>query len=152
MLAAAPGPDNMYVLALSMSRGAKAACVLAAGLISGVIVHTLICAAGISILIVNSPKAFLCVKILGALYLGYLAISALRENPTENAKAAQSGKFSETSQKKLYLRGFMMNVLNPKVMLFFLALLPQFTRENADFAFWLQILVLARNLCWLRLS
>lgn len=142
LLSAAPGPDILYVLALSISKGARSALTLALGLVSGIVAHTAICAAGLSILIVNSPKAFWCVKIFGALYLAYLAYLALREDPKKNAQNASAQNSEKKSLKNLYARGIMMNLLNPKVLLFFIAFLPQFTRQDSQISIWLQIVIL----------
>lgn len=142
LLSAAPGPDILYVLALSISKGARSALTLSLGLVSGIVAHTAICAAGLSILIVNSPKAFWCVKIFGALYLAYLACLALREDPKQNAKSANAQNSEKKSLKNLYARGIMMNLLNPKVLLFFIAFLPQFTRSDSTFPIWIQIIIL----------
>jgi threonine/homoserine/homoserine lactone efflux protein len=122
-LTVAPGPDNIFVVTQGIARGRRAAVVTAWGMCSGVTVHTLAAAAGISALFYSSAVAFQVVKYAGAAYLLYLAWQALREGGPLALSAAGAGP----SGLALFRRGFIMNVLNPKVALFFLAFLPQFT-------------------------
>lgn len=131
ILTLAPGPDNLYLLTKSLSDGAKSGVILAAGLVSGIIFHTLLVMVGVAAVVQNSPLAFTALKIFGAVYLIFLAYQAL--------KAARAGKkiSMQKSDKKisyaaLYRRGVLMNVLNPKVLLFFLAFLPQFVNFSAS--------------------
>jgi threonine/homoserine/homoserine lactone efflux protein len=126
-LTIAPGPDNIFVVTQGISRGRKAAIVTAWGMCSGVTVHTLAAAAGISALFYSSALAFQTVKFAGAAYLLYLAWQALKEHGL--LRLADPGEGPTTAA--LFRRGFMMNVLNPKVALFFLAFLPQFTTRDA---------------------
>ncbi len=123
-----PGPDNIFVVTQGLSRGRKAAIVTAWGMCSGVTVHTLAAAAGISAIFYSSAIAFQAVKYAGAAYLLYLAWQALREGGplALPAVAAVGGP----SAGALFRRGFVMNVLNPKVALFFLAFLTQFTTRD----------------------
>lgn len=127
-LTVAPGPDNIFVVTQGLSRGRKAAIVTAWGMCSGVTVHTLAAAAGISALFYSSAIAFQVVKYAGAAYLLYLAWQALREGGPLALPAG--GAVGGPSAGALFRRGFVMNVLNPKVALFFLAFLPQFTSRN----------------------
>ena len=140
LLTLAPGPDILYLLTKSLADGARAGITLACGLVSGIIFHTTLVMVGVAALIKNSATALLLLKIFGAAYLLYLAFGAF--------KAARAGKklsLSKSTAKStataLYKRGVLMNVLNPKVLLFFLAFLPQFVDLNADGAS-LQILFL----------
>ncbi len=127
-LTVAPGPDNIFVVTQGLSRGRQAAIVTAWGMCSGVSVHTLAAAAGISALFYSSSVAFQAVKFAGAAYLLYLAWQALREGgPLALPTVALGGG---PSVGALFRRGFIMNVLNPKVALFFLAFLPQFTARD----------------------
>ena len=125
VLALSPGPDNMYVLTQSMVNGRRSALATTAGLISGCIVHTTLLAFGISAVIMTNPSLFFGIKVLGVLYLLYLAYAVFKSDATL--------KFSENAPKKgygqLFKQGVLMNLLNPKVMLFFLALFPQFLWE-----------------------
>jgi threonine/homoserine/homoserine lactone efflux protein len=128
-LTVAPGPDNIFVVTQGLSRGRRAAIVTAWGMCSGVTVHTLAAAAGISALFYSSAIAFQAVKYAGAAYLLYLAWQALREGGPLALPAG--GTVGGPSVGALFRRGFVMNVLNPKVALFFLAFLPQFTNRDA---------------------
>ncbi len=128
-LTVAPGPDNIFVVTQGMARGRRAALVTAWGMCSGVTVHTLAAAAGISALFYSSALAFRSVKYAGAAYLLYLAWQMLRENGSMTLSPVSSVAAPSTSA--LFRRGFIMNVLNPKVALFFLAFLPQFTVREA---------------------
>lgn len=124
LLTLAPGPDNLYLLAKSLKDGAKSGIILAAGLASGIIFHTSLVMLGVATLIKNSAIAMIILKYLGAIYLLYLAwgsFKSFRKNSGIDLKSASSEKNSST-----YLRGVMMNVCNPKVLLFFLAFLPSF--------------------------
>ena len=128
-LTVAPGPDNISVATQGVSRGRRTAIVTAWGMCSGVTVHTLAAAAGISALFYSSAIAFQVVKYPGAAYLLSLAWQALREGGPLALPAG--GAVGGPSVGALFRRGFVMNVLNPKVALFFLAFLPQFTSRNA---------------------
>ena len=122
-LALSPGPDNIYVLTQSMVYGKKYGYATAAGLVTGCLVHTTLLAFGVSVLIKNSPNLFFTIKFLGALYLFYLAFKVYRSDFSLDLSG-------EVGPKKgfwqLFGRGFVMNVLNPKVTLFFLAFFPTF--------------------------
>lgn len=126
LLTLAPGPDILFVAAQSVSHGRKAGILTALGLASGVIVHTLAAALGITAVLYNSAFAFQLIKYAGAVYLLYLAYQAIREGASPLTAAAP------VKQKgfQLYRTGILMNVLNPKVSLFFLALLPQFVTHG----------------------
>ena len=128
-LTVAPGPDNIFVVTQGLSRGRRAAIVTAWGMCSGVTVHTLAAAAGISALFYSSALAFQVVKYAGAAYHLYLAWQAVREGGLLALPAAAA--VDAPSGVALFRRGFVMNVLNPKVALFFLAFLPQFTNRSA---------------------
>jgi threonine/homoserine/homoserine lactone efflux protein len=117
-----PGPDILFVLTQSISQGKMAGIATATGLCTGILFHTSAAALGISALIYKSALAFEIVKYAGAAYLLYLAWQALREN----GELLSSDPIKETNIFALYRRGIFMNVLNPKVALFFLAFLPQF--------------------------
>jgi threonine/homoserine/homoserine lactone efflux protein len=125
-LTVSPGPDNLFVVTQGISRGRNAAIVTAWGMCSGITVHTLAAAAGISAIFYSSAIAFKAVKFAGAAYLLYLAWQALREHGPLRLSST-----TVPSGTALFRRGFVMNVLNPKVALFFLAFLPQFTTRDA---------------------
>jgi threonine/homoserine/homoserine lactone efflux protein len=135
-LTIAPGPDNIFVLTQGVARGRKAAIVTALGMCSGISIHTTAAALGISALFYSSAAAFNMVKLAGAAYLLYLAFRTLRER-----SAVRLAKADERPPMALFRRGFIMNVLNPKVAMFFLAFLPQFVSPGAQH-FALQMLLL----------
>ncbi|WP_299158093.1 LysE family translocator [uncultured Tenacibaculum sp.] len=122
-LAFSPGPDNIFVLTQSIVNGKKYGLATVAGLMTGCIIHTTLVAFGVSEIINQNPKLFLVIKLLGAGYLLYLAYQVYKSD----AKIAFS---TENVEKKstfeLFKKGFWMNVLNPKVTIFFLAFFPQF--------------------------
>ena len=126
VLALAPGPDNLFVLMISAAEGRRAGFAVVAGLMVGVMGHTLAVALGLAALFAASATAFTVLKLAGAAYLLYLAWGAWRAPaslgaPGEPAQRAQAWP-------RLVGRGVVMNLTNPKVLLFFLALLPQFVK------------------------
>lgn len=123
LLCLAPGPDNIYVLTQGMTKSKKAAIITTLGLCSGIVIHTLAAALGISVIFKTSEIAFNIVKYAGAAYLLYIAYQAFKYR---NEPLDLSVQDSSSELKKLYIKGFFMNVLNPKVSIFFLAFLPQF--------------------------
>ncbi|MRR34961.1 LysE family translocator [bacterium] len=125
-LTIAPGPDNIFVMTQGIARGRKPAIVTALGMCSGVSVHTTAAAFGISAVFYSSAIAFTLVKSAGAAYLLYLAFKTMKERSAIRLSAAE-----ELPVAALFRRGFIMNVLNPKVAMFFLAFLPQFVSPAA---------------------
>ena len=122
-LAISPGPDNIFVLTQSISHGAKYGLATTAGLITGCLVHTTALAFGVSAIIKNNPNIYLAIKIFGAAYLIYLAVRVLLSKVPVSILAGEApGK----ALHALFKQGFIMNVLNPKVALFFLAFFPGF--------------------------
>lgn len=122
-LAISPGPDNIYVLVQSIVNGRDAGMATVSGLISGCIVHTSLLAFGVSAVIRKNDDIYLMIRLFGACYLVYLAFKVF--------KADSRIKFSvKVKQQKnlagLFGQGFLMNVLNPKVTIFFLAFFPAF--------------------------
>lgn len=138
LLTLAPGPDILYVITKSLSEGAKSGIVLASGLVSGIAFHTALVMFGVAALISSSPTALLILKYIGAAYLLFLALGALRSSAQLKFGRADAAQ----SMKALYKRGVLMNVLNPKVLLFFLAFLPQFVSVDGGLSPSLQILML----------
>jgi threonine/homoserine/homoserine lactone efflux protein len=124
-LTVAPGPDNVFVLTQGIARGRRAAIVTALGMCSGVTVHTTAAALGISAIFYSSALAFNLIKFAGAAYLLYLAFRTLKERSSVRLAGADN-----SPPAALYKRGFIMNVLNPKVAMFFLAFLPQFVNPS----------------------
>lgn len=130
-----PGPDILFVLTQSLTRGARAAFSVALGLCSGLVFHTAAVAFGVAILLAESPVLFRVLKYCGAaylLYLGVRAVLASRKKPERTDDPAECGALPVKSQWALYRQGITMNLLNPKVLLFFLSFLPGFVDPEAD--------------------
>ncbi|MEM6252295.1 MAG: LysE family translocator [Cyanobacteria bacterium P01_D01_bin.156] len=131
LLGIAPGPDNIFVLTQSALYGKKSGIFVTLGLCTGLIVHTTAVALGIAAIFQTSVIAFTVLKIVGAVYLAYLAWQAFRAS----ASTIKSSGSNLRSSIELYRRGIIMNVTNPKVSIFFLAFLPQFASpENGPIA------------------
>ena len=123
VLTLSPGPDNIYVLMQSLVNGKKYGLATVFGLVSGILVHTSLVAFGVSALLKESETLFFAIKLLGAGYLLYLAFKVFKADANIHLSATKIPKKSTWS---LYKQGFLMNVLNPKVTLFFLAFFPGF--------------------------
>ena len=122
LLGIAPGPDNIFVLTQSAMSGRTAGLWVTLGLCTGLIVHTAAVAVGVAAIIATSALAFALLKYAGAAYLLYLAWQAWNSG---KAKITDGGE-TILNHWALYRRGVIMNVMNPKVAIFFLAFLPQF--------------------------
>ncbi|MDR6300414.1 LysE family translocator [Mesonia maritima] len=122
-LAISPGPDNIFVLVQSIRFGKKPALAVVAGLMTGCLIHTSLVAFGVSLLIVKNETLFTILKIFGACYLLFLAYKVFKSS---DAIKLNDENLEAKSHSKLFRQGFIMNVLNPKVSLFFLALFPGF--------------------------
>jgi threonine/homoserine/homoserine lactone efflux protein len=135
-LAVVPGPAVAYIVTQSVDKGRRAGLVSALGVASGGIVHVAAATIGLSALIASSATAFTTIKLVGAAYLIVVGLRRIlgRDNE-ESAEAVPAGL------RRLYTQGAIVNVLNPKTALFFLAFLPQFI-DSAQGAVWAQILVL----------
>ncbi len=121
-LAMVPGPDNIFVLTQSALHGRLAGFIVTLGLASGLIFHTTAVALGVAVIFQTSQYAFTVLKYVGAVYLLYLAWKAFRASSSR----ITDGTATRISIPKLYLRGLIMNITNPKITIFFLAFLPQF--------------------------
>lgn len=126
LLTLMPGPDILFVMTQSISQDKKAGIATALGLCSGLIVHITAATLGVSAIIYQSALAFAIVKYTGSAYLLYLAWQSFKEKET-GFTFHQNNPLKYTS---LYKKGILMNLLNPKVSLFFLALLPQFVDKS----------------------
>jgi threonine/homoserine/homoserine lactone efflux protein len=126
LMALMPGPDNIFVLTESIAKGAKNGILIAFGLNSGVLIHTLAAATGVSLILKQSELAFAIIQYAGAVYLLYLAFLAAKEK----VKPFKTQVNSSKGAIKLVRTGFIMNILNPKVSLFFIAFLPQFVQPE----------------------
>jgi threonine/homoserine/homoserine lactone efflux protein len=124
-----PGPDTLYILGRSTSQGWRAGAVAAFGIGTGALVHICAAALGLSAILAASATAFSVVKYLGAAYLLYVGIALIRSSGAAAMMAAADGQISQ--MRSIFLQGFLTNVLNPKVALFFLAFLPQFVSVDA---------------------
>ena len=117
-----PGPAVLYIVARGIDQGRGAAVVSAAGVTTGSLVHLLGAVLGLSVLLASSSSAFATVKYLGAAYLIYLGLRTLLTRPSATIPKARRAR----TLRHLFAHGIMVQVLNPKVALFFLAFLPQF--------------------------
>ena len=137
LLLVVPGPSVLYIVTQSVSHGRRAGMASVAGITTGTLVHIAAATIGLSALLASSALAFDVVKYLGAAYLIVVGIRRLAglERPDEG-RAAGSRSLS-----RLYRQGIVVNVLNPKTALFFLAFLPQFV-DSTRGAAWAQILLL----------
>jgi len=127
VLAITPGPDMALFISRTVNFGLRHGFVTVLGALTGVAVHTMLAAFGISVLIVTAPAAFWVLKIVGAVYLLYMAFSALRSG-TGLTVARAGGKIP--SYKNSFLTGLGINLTNPKVALFFVTFLPQFVSAS----------------------
>ena len=122
-LAIAPGPDNIYVLMQSVVNGKKYGLATVGGLVSGCLVHTTLLAFGVSAIIKESDRIFFLIKLFGALYLFYLAFKVFK---SDGKIQLSQGEVPKNGLKQLFKQGFIMNVLTPKVTIFYLAFFPGF--------------------------
>jgi RhtB (resistance to homoserine/threonine) family protein len=125
-----PGPDSLLIMTRSATQGARAGCVAALGIGAGVFIHMFAAALGLSAILSTSATAFTVVKYVGAAYILYLAFGLLRSKPRAALDAAPTVPMRFT---KIFAQGFLTNVLNPKVALFFLAFVPQFIQADAQY-------------------
>jgi threonine/homoserine/homoserine lactone efflux protein len=126
ILALSPGTDNLFVMAQAAQNGRSAGLSVTLGLASGLMVHTIAVAVGLAAVVHSSAVAFSTLKYIGAAYLLYLAWQAFRAS----VLTGQQEQVPVLSRGKLYGRGIIMNLANPKVSLFFMAYLPQFANPR----------------------
>jgi threonine/homoserine/homoserine lactone efflux protein len=138
LLTLSPGPDIIYVLTSSLKRGFKTAFSLTLGLCSGLIVHTTLVGIGISQIVKESEVLLWIIRIFGAGYMLYLALGIYKSSAQIELHSSYD---TDKNLIGYYIQGLLMNLLNPKVSLFFLAFLPQFINYNSDSIFF-QTLVL----------
>lgn len=127
LLTLMPGPDILFVISQSLSQHKHAGIMIAFGLCTGLIGHIAAAAFGISAILYQSATAFTVVKYAGAIYLLWLAWKAFRSKSAD----FRISKQSSSSYLSLYKKGIIMNLLNPKVSLFFLAFFPQFIDQTS---------------------
>jgi len=138
LITATPGPDNLMVLSMGMSRGPREGIAFGLGCAFGCLNHTLLAVVGITAVIAASPTALTVLKLVGGLYLIWLGYRAWRR---VGAVSSDMMPGDNDSPAKLFLRGCVANAINPKVALFFLSFLPQFVNANAGH--------LAAQIAWL---
>jgi len=130
-LAAIPGPSMLYVLSISISQGTEAGLASSLGLALGGIIHAFLAAVGISILIARTPILLTAVQIAGAIYLLYLGIQIIRESNSSET-SIELIEVKKQSIFQIFKQGILVELLNPKTILFFLAFLPQFITSNTE--------------------
>lgn len=140
LMALMPGPDNLFVMTESLHKGKMAGIWLALGLNSGIIVHTALAVTGVSFLIQESELAFDIIKYGGLLYLMHLLYKTINEKASTNS--LDLNEIINYSRFVQFKTGILMNVLNPKVTLFFLAFLPQFVSQSSSMSFKVQLSIL----------
>jgi threonine/homoserine/homoserine lactone efflux protein len=132
LLNMAPGPDSLLIMSRSASQGWRAGSAAALGIGTGTIIHIFAAALGLSAVLATSTTAFAAVKYLGAAYLLYIGIALLRSKNISATAADSSLAMPTLSLRRIFFQGFLTNVLNPKVALFFLAFVPQFISPQAQ--------------------
>jgi len=123
-----PGPDSLLIMTRSATQGARAGCAAALGIGSGTLVHIFAAALGLSAILATSATAFTVLKYVGAAYILYMAFGLLRSQPGGDTAVA---KIAPLAYHGIFAQGFLTNVLNPKVAMFFLAFVPQFIHADA---------------------
>ncbi len=127
-----PGPDSLFIMARSATQGWRAGVVACWGIGCGTLVHVLAAALGLSALLATSATAFTVVKVAGAAYLAWIGFGMLRQRAAEAAPVAVDAATPRAiAYRHIFRQGFLTNVLNPKVALFFLAFVPQFIAPDA---------------------
>ena len=126
-----PGPDVLYIVSSSLRHGLRAGLVAALGIVSGCFVHVLAAALGVGALLAASSAAFTALKWVGAAYLVWMGIRLLRSPGGTSLQVAAEPVPEALDLARIFRRGFLTNVLNPKVALFFLAFVPQFIAADA---------------------
>jgi len=136
LITLSPGPDNLMVLSVGMSRGRRQGVAFGLGCALGCLSHTVLASLGISALIAASPVAFTALKITGGLYLIYLGFGAIRSPGTSGPASKNNAVIPEEKLLKLFSKGLLANSINPKVVLFFLSFLPQFVIQQNGHLGW----------------
>ena len=124
-----PGPDSLLIMTRSATQGWRAGCAAALGIGAGTLVHIFAAALGLSAILATSATAFTVVKLVGAAYILYMAVGLLRSRKADSAASAPL--LPALPYRKIFAQGFLTNVLNPKVAVFFLAFVPQFISLDA---------------------
>lgn len=124
-----PGPDSLLIMTRSATQGWRAGCAAALGIGTGTLVHIFAAALGLSAVLATSATAFTVVKLVGAAYILYMAVGLLLSKKRDGAGAPLV--LPALPYRKIFAQGFLTNVLNPKVAVFFLAFVPQFISADA---------------------
>lgn len=138
LFAVMPGPAILYTAAQTLARGRKGGYLAALGIHLGGMVHVLASAAGLSAALALIPEAYLALKIVGGLYLLWLAVGIIRGSLQSNALP----KVSDHNPRKAFFESITVEVLNPKAALFYVSFLPQFVDPAAALPIWSQFLIL----------
>lgn len=133
LLTATPGPDNLMVLSMGVSRGRRSGIAFGLGCAAGCLSHTLLAVLGVSALVAASPGAFLALKWAGGAYLMWLGVKAWRLAGRSEVNLAGHAALSA---RQLFVKGLVANAINPKVVLFFLSFLPQFVDASRGRVEW----------------
>jgi threonine/homoserine/homoserine lactone efflux protein len=133
-----PGPALLYTAAQTVARGRRAGFMAALGIHIGCYAHVFAAAFGLSAVFRHVPEAYAAVKIVGALYLVWLGIDMIRSRGLD----AAPGTVAPKSARRAFLESIVVELLNPKVAIFFIAFLPQFVDPNAGLPVWAQFLIL----------
>lgn len=126
-----PGPDMLYIAGRTARQGFRGGLAAVMGINAGCLVHTLAGAIGLSAILMASAEAFLIVKLVGAAYLVYVGVSMLLEKKRDAAAPEISSALPLRTTRQAFWQGFLTNVLNPKIALFYLAFLPQFISADS---------------------
>ena len=137
-----PSADTMYILGKTLSGGKKSGIISVFGISTGVLIHTILVAFGLSAVLSKSILAFNIIKTLGAVYLIYMGIKSIMDK----SSLEESKENKIENLKEIYFQGVITNILNPKVALFFLAFLPQFINENNQYGI-LPFILLGISFC-----
>ncbi|ARK97276.1 LysE family translocator [Burkholderia pseudomallei] len=126
-----PGPDTAYIVGRSVAQGRGAGLMSALGISAGCCVHVLACAFGLTAVLAASATAFTMIKVVGAAYLVYLGVRLIfaKQEPAAERPARRG---ADKSLRQLFMQGFLTNVLNPKVVLFFVSFFPQFVSVDSN--------------------
>jgi threonine/homoserine/homoserine lactone efflux protein len=146
-LLAIPGPAVLYVVSRSIDQGRRAGLASVLGITSGTVVHVTLATVGLSSLVLASKIAFDAVRYVGAAYLVFLGVRRLLMRQAEEDPASRAPR----SARDLYTQGLIVNLLNPKTIVFIFAFIPQFVDVNAGHV-WLQIMLLGFTFAGLGLA
>lgn len=136
LLAVAPGPGMLYVLARSLAGGKREGVLSALGTFAGGMVHVFAAALGVSVILARSAVAFSTVKYVGAVYLCFLGVRMILDARKEGASSADTTPLTGVPVRNPLWQGVATEVLNPKTALFFLSFIPQFVNRGSGHVFW----------------